>query len=101
MNSIVEAVARHAHQHPQRLAIFFEDRIIRYGQLYREIEHFAYALTEWGLQPGERVALFLDNCPEFVIAYLGTQLSGGIVVLVNWQYQQVGLRQTIPDAGVR
>lgn len=101
MDSIVEAVARHAQQHPQRPAIFFEDRIIRYGQLYREIEYFTYALTEWGLQPGERVALFLDNCLEFVVAYLGTQLSGGIVVLVNSQYQQVELRHIMTDAGVR
>jgi malonyl-CoA/methylmalonyl-CoA synthetase len=101
MDSIVEAVAHHAQQYPQHPAIFFEDRIIRYGQLFRESEHFASALTEWGLQTGERVALFLDNCPEFVIAYLGTQLAGGIVVLVNSQYQQVELRHIMTDAGVR
>ncbi|MDQ2887565.1 MAG: acyl-CoA synthetase [Chloroflexota bacterium] len=101
MNSIVEAVVHHAQQHPQRPVIFFENRIVRYGQLYKEIEHFAYALTEWGLQAGERVALFLDNCPEFVVAYLGTQLAGGIVVLVNSQYQQVELRHIMTDAGVR
>ncbi len=101
MDSIVEAVAHHAQQHPEHPAIFFEDRIVRYGELYRDTEYLAYALTGWGLQTGERVALFLDNCPEFVVAYLGTQLAGGIVVLVNSQYRQVELRHIMTDAGVR
>ncbi len=101
MDSIVEAVSHHAQQHPQRPAIFFEGRVISYEQLYRDIERFAHALTAWGMQPGERFALFLDNCPEFVVAYLGTQLAGGIVVLVNTQYRQVELRHIMTDAGVR
>ncbi len=54
----------------------------------------------WGLQAGERVALFLDNCPAFVVAYLGTHLAGGVVVLVNTQYRQVELGHIMDDAGV-
>src|SRR6266568_1753009 len=49
------------------------------------------ALLAWGMEPGDRIALFLGNCPTFVVAYLGTQLAGGIVVLVNTQYRQVEL----------
>jgi malonyl-CoA/methylmalonyl-CoA synthetase len=101
VNSIVEAVFAHAQRQPERTAIFFEDQVISYGQLYAMVERFAHALTTWGLQSGDRVALFLENCPEFVIAYLGTQLAGGIVVLVNTQYRQVELRHIMTDAGVR
>jgi malonyl-CoA/methylmalonyl-CoA synthetase len=101
MNSIVEAVRLHAQQQAERPAIFFEGRTISYGQLYADSEHFASALAQWGLQKGERVALFLENCPEFVVAYLGVQLAGGIVVLVNTQYRQVELRHIMSDAGVR
>ena len=101
MNSIVAAVSWHAQQYPQRLAIFFEGRTISYAQLYRDVEYFAQGLIAWGMQSGERVAIFLDNCPEFVIAYLGTQLAGGIVVLVNSQYRQIELRHIMTDAGVR
>jgi malonyl-CoA/methylmalonyl-CoA synthetase len=91
VNSIVEAVFSHAQRQPERAALFFEGQTIRYGQLYADIERFAHALLAWGLQAGDRVALFLDNSPEFVVAYLGTQLAGGIVVLVNTQYRQVEL----------
>lgn len=100
MNSIIEAVLRHAHERPERAAIFFEGREISYGQLYADIERFASALKAWGLQSGDRAALFLDNCPEFVIAYFGIQLAGGIVVLVNTQYRQIELSHIINDAGV-
>ncbi len=101
MNSIVEAVSRYAQLYPQRPAIFFEGRAISYKQLYKDVEHFAQALVACGMQRGERVAIFLDNCPEFVVAYLGIQFAGSIVVLVNSQYRQVELRHIMTDAGVR
>ncbi len=101
LNSIVEAVFHHAHRQPERAAIFFEDQIVSYGQLYTEVERFAQALVLQGMQQGERVALFLENSPAFVVAYLGTHLAGGIVVLVNTQYRQVELSHIMADAGVR
>ena len=100
-NSIVKAVFEHAQQQPERAAIFFEDQVISYGQLYAEAERFARALQAQGVQPGQRVALFLENSPAFVIAYLGTHLAEGIVVLVNTQYRQVELSHIMTDAGVR
>jgi len=100
-NSIVEAVFHHAQRQPERPAIFFEDQIISYKQLYVEVERFAQALLRQGMQPGERVALFLENSPAFVVAYLGTHLAGGIVVLVNTQYRQVELSHIMADAGVQ
>ncbi|MBA2679987.1 MAG: AMP-binding protein, partial [Ktedonobacteraceae bacterium] len=100
-NSIVEAVFHHAQQGPERPAIFFEDQIVSYKQLYIDVERFARALQVQGVQPGERVALFLENSPAFVVAYLGTHLARGIVVLVNTQYRQVELNHIMNDAGVR
>ncbi|HEX8539803.1 MAG TPA: AMP-binding protein, partial [Cystobacter sp.] len=47
------------------------------------------------------VALFLENSPTFVIAYLGTWYAGGVVVLVNTQYRQVELSHILSDAGAR
>ncbi len=99
--SIVEAVFAHAQLAPERPALFFENQAFSYGRLYGEIERFARALGAWGLRRGDRVALFLENSPTFVVAYLGTQLAGGVVVLVNTQYRQVELSHILTDAGVR
>jgi malonyl-CoA/methylmalonyl-CoA synthetase len=101
MNSIVEAMFTHAQQEPEHPALLSEKQAISYGQLRSEVERFAHALAAWGLQPEDRVALFLENSLAFVVAYLGTQLAGGIVVLVNTQYRQVELTHILTDAGVR
>ena len=43
---------------------------ISYRRLRRDVDRFAASLQGLGVQPGDRVALYLPNCPQFVIAYL-------------------------------
>jgi malonyl-CoA/methylmalonyl-CoA synthetase len=62
---------------------------------------FAAGLLTWGLLAGERVALFANNHPDFLAAYLGTQLAGGVVVPVNTRYRRVELEHISNDAEVR
>ena len=101
MSSIIEVLSQHAQRQPERPALFFANQTISYRELYASSERFGQALLAWGLQAGDRVALFLDNSPTFVSAYFGIQLAGGIVVLVNTQYRQVELSHIMTDAGVR
>jgi acyl-CoA synthetase (AMP-forming)/AMP-acid ligase II len=99
--SVVEALARHAERAPEKLCLRFEDEEWSYERLYRRVEDFAVALRAWGLRTGDRVALFLENCPDFLVAYLGTHLARGVVVPVNTQYRKAELRHIFGDAGVR
>jgi malonyl-CoA/methylmalonyl-CoA synthetase len=99
--SIVEAFVRHAERAPEKLCLRFEGERWTYDRLRGRAETFAAALRSWGLRPGERVALFLGNSPDFLTAYLGTHLAGGVVVPVNTQYRQVELQHIFDDAGVR
>jgi malonyl-CoA/methylmalonyl-CoA synthetase len=104
VTSIVEAVLEQAAREPERLALLYQDQqeqVMTYGDLSREVEAFARALVAWGLQPEDRVALFLENSLAFVVAYLGVHLAGGIVVLVNAQYREVELRHIMSDSGAR
>ncbi|HEY4389062.1 MAG TPA: AMP-binding protein, partial [Ktedonobacteraceae bacterium] len=101
MDSLIEALSLHAQRQPTRPALFFADQTISYQDLFASGERFAQALLAWGLRTGDRVALFMDNSPTFVTTYLGVQLAGGIVVLVNTQYRQVELSHIMTDAGVR
>src|SRR3712207_3833505 len=99
--SIAEAFVRNARRAPNRLCLRFEDEEWTYQRLRARVEIFAAALMTWGLQQGDRVALFLGNYPDFLAAYLGTHLAGGVVVPVNTQYRRVELRHIFGDAGVR
>src|SRR6476619_6193817 len=98
--SIPHAFVANAERAPDKACLLFEGQTTTYGGLLEEARRWAGALEGWGLEPGERVALFLENSPSFVAAYLGVHLAGGIVVLVNTQYRQVELRHILSDAGV-
>jgi malonyl-CoA/methylmalonyl-CoA synthetase len=104
VDSIVEAVLGYAEQ-PERPALWFPqdnaEELFTYGKLASEVEDFAYALLASGIRPGDRVALFLETSPAFVVAYLGTQLARAIAVPVNTEYRQVELTHLLRDAGVR
>ena len=99
--SVVGAFVQHAERTPEKSCLRFEDKEWTYNRLRRRAESFAAALVDSGLRPGERIALFLGNCPDFLAAYLGTHLAGGVVVPVNTQYRQAELLHIFGDAGVR
>lgn len=99
--SVLEVFLDHAQRSPERHCLRFEQQELTYGQLAHQVTAFAHALQLRGLEPGERVALFLENSLAFVTAYLGTQLAGGTVVLVNTAYRQVELSHILADSGAR
>jgi len=100
-DSIVEAFVRHTEDAPEKLCLNFEGEEWTYERLRGRAEAFAAALRSWGLELGERVALFLGNSPDFLAAYLGIHLAGGVVVPVNTAYRRGELRHIFDDAGVR
>jgi acetoacetyl-CoA synthetase len=53
-------------------------RRLSHGELYREVAHFAHALRAAGVKPGDRVAAYLPNMPEAVIAMLAAASVGAI-----------------------
>ncbi len=101
MNSILEAFLLHTEQAPHKPCVTFEGRTLTYADLHSAAQNFAQALIAWGLHPNDRVALFLENSIDFLVAYLGTWWSGGTVVLVNTAYRQVELRHILNDSGAR
>ena len=77
-----------------KTALICGDKQKTYQGLYTESLKFAGYLVENGLLPGDRVAICLPNRIEFVVAYFGTLLAGGIIAAMNpayplseWRYQ--------------
>jgi malonyl-CoA/methylmalonyl-CoA synthetase len=99
--SIAEAFIRNAGREPEKLCLRFGGEEWTYQRLRERAENFAAALDACGVRPRDRVALFLGNCPDFLAAYLGTHLVGGVVVPVNTQYRKTELLHIFGDAGVR
>ena len=64
---------------PDKSAIIFYGREVTFGELDELSDRFANALAEMGVGKGDRVGLFLENCPQFVIAYYGALKAGANV----------------------
>ena len=69
---------------------------------YREVDELsdgvAAYLTENGFGKGDRLAIYLQNVPQFVLALLGTWKAGGVVVPLNPMYRDE-LSHILTDAG--
>jgi long-chain acyl-CoA synthetase len=86
---------------PDGDAIRYFDGRITFRELDRLTDAFAAALVERGFAPGDRVALYLQNVPQFVIAQLGTWKAGGIAVSVNPMNRERELQLLLQDSGAR
>jgi long-chain acyl-CoA synthetase len=70
-----------------------------YGDFYRAVNRCAAALQRLGVQPGDRVALHMPNCPQYPIAYFATLRIGGVVVPCNPLYQAHEMTHQLNDSG--
>ena len=100
-------LAETAARHPQAIATIFgavvAGRLIEasltYAELDRLADRFAAGLQSLGVRKGDRLALLLPNCPQFVIAFYGALRAGAVVVPCNPLYTPPELRRQLADSG--
>jgi long-chain acyl-CoA synthetase len=80
-------------------AVDFFGFTMTYAELREAIEQFTRVLHSLGLGKGERVALFLPNCPHFIIAYYAALRLGAVIVPTNPLYSEKELEFQIRDSG--
>ena len=91
---MLEASAR---KYPQSTAIAWFGRKLTYGDLLAEVERCSAALAALGVAKGDRVALIMPNCPQYVIAYYATARLGAIVVGNNPLYTKREMEHQLKD----
>jgi long-chain acyl-CoA synthetase len=77
------------------------DATMNYRTLLNLTRRFALVLQRLGVNKGDRVALYLPNCPQFVIAYYATLMVGGIVVPCNPTYVAREIKHQLSDSGAK
>jgi fatty-acyl-CoA synthase len=76
-------LAQVAASHPERRAIYFEARSIRYRELEEEVRLLARALIGAGVVKGARVAVLMANRPEWIVCSFAVGMIGAVLVPVN------------------
>jgi len=90
-----------ARRYPDQAATIFYGATLTYGELEELANKFARALLELGLEKGERIAIILPNCPQFLIGYYGALKAGMVVVATNPLYVERELRHQLKDCGAK
>jgi long-chain acyl-CoA synthetase len=88
---VFRALDQAAEKYPGQTAILFQERAIKYHQLRTLVDKFATALAGMGIRKGDKVCLFLPNCPEFIISNWAILKTGGVVVPTSILRTEEGL----------
>lgn len=78
-------VQRWSELHPDKPAIFFEGLSLSYSELHRRANQSSCWLQSLGIKKGDRVAVMLRNCPEFIELYLACSRLGAIFVPLSFR----------------
>ena len=78
-----ELLRKNAKTHPEKAAVAYFEREITYSELDVLSDRFAAALASLGVKKGDKVAVFLPNIPQFMIAYFGILKAGAVVTTIS------------------
>ncbi len=82
---IVNLLKQNANEYPDRAAIIFHQEEISFGQLRDKVFSLSTSLIKLGVQPGDKVAIYLPNWPEYIFSYLALWSIGACAVPLDFQ----------------
>src|SRR5437899_10362238 len=81
-----------------REALVFRQRRYSFRQIAAEVDRVARGLIRAGVRPGEKVAIWLVNCPEWIFTMFALAKIGAVHVPINTRFRTVDLAQVLERA---
>jgi len=100
-DTVTRWLARCAGETPDKRAFVDDRSSLSYADAHSQAERFAGALLELGLRKGDVVAVQLPNIVEFVVAYLGITMMGGVLTTLHMPYRRNEAEPLLRHARVR
>jgi len=101
LKSVPQAFDEATERAPDKAAVVFYGRSISFGELRDATDRLACALASLGIKKGDRIALYLLNSPQFVIAYFAALKCGATVTPISPVYTSHEVRYQLQDSGAR
>ncbi len=99
--NLADAFTRSVQQRPDKVALFWGESELTYATLLAQSLAVARQLTEkFGVQPGDRVGLWLKNRPEFIPGLFGILNASAVHVPINNFFKPAEVTHVLDDAGV-
>jgi long-chain acyl-CoA synthetase len=88
-----------ARDFPDRPCTIFKGAVITYREMNELTDRLAAGLEASGVKKGDRVAIFMPNTPQFVIAFYAIMKAGGVAVATNPLYTHREIEHQMNDSG--
>lgn len=98
-DNLGSVVSDAAQRYGDRPFLLNQGAVVSYGQLDHRSGQYASGFAELGLQPGDRIAVMLDNCAEYLYAWFGAGKAGMIEVSINTSFKGTILRYILDNCG--
>ena len=85
-------------KYSDKTAMIFYGNRISFRKLREDVDRFATALYELGVEKGDKVALYLLNSPQFIIAYFGALKAGATLTPISPVYTSVEVKHQLEDS---
>jgi carnitine-CoA ligase len=81
--TIYELIKEKSNIHPKKIFLYFQEHIITYEELLLRVNQTAHYLKSKGVGKGDKVAVLLNNSPEFYFFWFGCGAIGAVLVPIN------------------
>jgi len=95
---LFEFLRKTAQKYGDKTAAIYFDKPLSYRELYEATERFATALADLGVKKGDKVALYLPNMPQFIIAYYGAIRIGAVETAISPLYREREVEHQLNDS---
>jgi len=96
LHALMQSTAR---RYPNRPALRFGDRTVTFAEFDQESNRLGHSLRTLGLRAGDRLGLFLPNCPEYEFGFYAASKLGAIATPLNPSYTAREIAYQLNDAG--
>ncbi|MGH7768402.1 MAG: AMP-binding protein, partial [Candidatus Binatia bacterium] len=99
--TLKDLLRQRAYDHPKNPLLISKDGHVTYADFQREVYRVANAFLRLGVRKGDKVALLLPNCPEFLLAVFAAAEIGSVFVPINTAFSadEVGYVLDHSDSG--
>ncbi|CAB4672480.1 MAG: AMP-binding protein [Actinobacteria bacterium] len=99
--SALDMFKNSSNNNPNNVGIWYFDTPISLSEMDKHSDALACALLARGFKHGDRLAVYMQNLPQFVISMLATWKAGGVMVSVNPMNKERELETLLLDSGAR
>jgi long-chain acyl-CoA synthetase len=97
----LQLLQRNADYFPDDIAIVYGDMSLTHAELLERVESAARGLLALGVREGDKVALLLENSPDFITSFFAVAACRAVNVPLNFQFKEEELRFYLSDANVK